>query len=142
MQTGLDISPYKLLISAIISAIAQGDEGLFNSLVSEPDASFQDVQRVIEEYGNIHIIPLPDEGFDRAYAFARPETPLEDLADQVTIPYAQAAAYCLSYAPPGTIRLEMPLWTKEEGESDLWIYFHCSHIDGVAKVSVAGIYVP
>jgi hypothetical protein len=71
--------------------------------------------RVIQEYGEITIIKIPDEDSNCAEIYEILE---------------------------GEERVELPLWTNEEGKSDLYIYFLCSYNNSQSKIEVCNIYVP
>jgi hypothetical protein len=115
---------YKDRIREIVNSIITKNEKLFYELqtrhfVSFHENLFDDVMRVIQEYGEYEektFIQIPDEGFERARVY---ET-----------------------AYDGKKRIQLPLWTKEEGESDLWIYFLCSDNANYIDIEVYDIYVP
>jgi len=82
----------KSQIQRIVEALIKND---FQSLVKEGVAQGEDVDRIKEEIGHYGrtLVPLPTEAFSK-----------------------NVHEYELS---TGDVRLEIQLWTREEGESDL-----------------------
>jgi hypothetical protein len=114
---------YKDIIKQIINSIIDKDRSRFYELQTcqsdEFDNNlFDDVMRAIQEYGEYEektFIAIPDKGFE-----------LAEIYDTLY----------------GKKRIELPLWTKEEGESDLWIYFICPEDTNQREIRVYGIRVP
>jgi uncharacterized protein YjaG (DUF416 family) len=110
-----DVAIYKENIMMIIDSIIKKDKKLFYDSQAGGSIKFEDVMREIQEYGAITLIPVPDEEF------------------------AWADIYKTSN---GKEWIELPLWTKEEGMSDLYIYFICSHDNDYIEIRVADIHIP
>lgn len=106
---------YKKQILNIVKSIIENNKKQFYELQNSCSIRFEDVLREMKEYGEVHFIQIPDEGFGLAYVY--------DVSNNKK-------------------RIELPLWTEEEGVSDLYIYFICSYGDNKKEIEVYDIHVP
>ena len=94
----IDIQEFIPIIREFILDIANGNYNILNQKYGHSRVSIDDLKRTIEEYGN-HIIPLPEKAFDSVEKY-----------------YIDSEK---------RIDIYLPLWTKEEGKSDLTLSISC-----------------
>ena len=91
------IEEYKKRIQEFIYCLVRKDYQAVNNLMLANSVPIQDIRRVIEEYG-CTIIPLPVKAFDLALSY--------QISDK-------------------QVDIYIPLWSEEEGQSDLTLSLSC-----------------
>jgi hypothetical protein len=104
----LQLENFQSIISEVIYNISANDYDAIETNGQNGRVDINDLKRVITEYG-CTIIPLPDKAFSKAEVYSINEYRLD---------------------------VYIPLWTKEEGRSDLTLSLSCSTINGVPKVEI------
>jgi hypothetical protein len=104
----LQLEDFKSIISEIIYNISVNDYDAIKANEQNGRVDINDLKRVIVEY-DCAIIPLPDQAFSKAEVY-----PIDNNRLDVYI----------------------PLWTKEEGRSDLTLFLSCSVTNGIRKVEI------
>jgi hypothetical protein len=105
----LKIDFFKLIITEIIYNISVNDYDTIETNGQNGRVETNDLKRVIAEYG-CTIIPLPDEAFSKAEVY--------NIRDK------------------NRLDVYIPLWTKEEGRSDLTLFLSCYTINEIPKVEI------
>jgi hypothetical protein len=101
------------IVSEIRRLVADLASGRYGDIVADGRGgrlSADDLERAVVEYGR-KLIPLPEEGI-----------PLVDF-------YAHDA-------DPGAASLDVPLWTEEEGRSDLTLSIAVTQTRGLCRVEI------
>lgn len=102
-----NINDYIEQIQNYVACLANKDYQGTQKLTLSDSVPIQEIQRRIEEYGN-HIISLPANAFDLALIY------------QVT---------------EKQIDIFLPLWSKEEGRSDLTLCLSCFKDENKIKIN-------
>ncbi|HEX5410014.1 MAG TPA: hypothetical protein VFW89_09625 [Gemmatimonadaceae bacterium] len=101
----------------VMNLLAQRDYRGLENLTQGIRMSANDIDRVIRAYGR-HVILPPEEAYSGLTAI------------EILVP------------PPGRWSVDMPLWTEEEGESDLTVELRITlQHDSWVKVTVDDIHV-
>ncbi|HEX8717846.1 MAG TPA: hypothetical protein VF722_12810 [Gemmatimonadaceae bacterium] len=101
----------------VMNLLAQKDYRALENLTQGVGMSANDMDHVIREYGR-HVILPPEEAYSRLTAI------------EILVP------------PPGRWSVDMPLWTEEEGESDLTVELRITlQRDNWVKVMLDDIHV-
>ena len=101
------IEEYKKRIQEFISCLVRKDYQAVNNLMLANSVPIQDIQRVIEEYG-CTIIPPPAKAFDLALSY------------QISAKH---------------VDIYIPLWSEEEGQSDLTLSLSCFKNENTIKIN-------
>jgi hypothetical protein len=110
---GLQLEDFKTIITEIIHNISVNDYDTIKANGQNGRVDTNDLKRVILEY-DCTIIPLPDKAFSEAKVYLIDKSRLD---------------------------VYIPLWTKEEGRSDLTLFLSCFVIDGISKVEINDLIV-
>ena len=102
-----NIDDYIEQIQNYVACLANKDYQATQELTLSDSVPVQDIQRRMEEYGN-EIIPLPTNAFDLAQVY------------QVT---------------DKQIDIFLPLWSREEGRSDLTLCLSCIKEENKIKIN-------
>ena len=94
----MGIQEFIPLIKEVIIDISNEDYNKLNQKYEYSRVSIDDLAKTIKKYGN-HIVPLPERAFDFAEKY-----------------YIESEK---------RIDVYLPLWTKEEGKSDLTLSISC-----------------
>ena len=105
----LQLKHFESLIKEIVCNISINDYDTINAKKQNGRVDTNDLKRVIIEYG-CTVIPLPDEAFYKAEVYY--------IKDD------------------NRLDVYIPLWTKEEGRSDLTLSLSCYDINGIPKVEI------
>lgn len=100
---------FQSIIKEMIYNISINDYKIIESNGQNGRVNTDDLKRIIKEYG-CTIITLPDEAF--------------------------AALHIYKIKAENRIDVYIPLWTKEEGRSDLTLSVSCYIIDGIPKIEI------
>lgn len=101
------IEEYKKRIQEFIYCLVRKDYQAVNNLMLANSVPIQDIRRVIEEYG-CTIIPLPVKAFDLALSY--------QISDK-------------------QVDIYIPLWSEEEGQSDLTLSLSCFKNENKIKIN-------
>lgn len=112
LKTRKDIEHFKPVITAIVHHISMDDYDTLAANGQNGRIGIDDLKRIVAEYGRT-IIPLPDEAFAEAEVYT--------VGDRLDI--------------------YIPLWTKEEGRSDLTLSLSCCMADGASRVEIDDLHV-
>ncbi|MCS2406597.1 hypothetical protein NXY31_20575 [Bacteroides salyersiae] len=93
----VNIDEYKELIQEFVYCLARKDYQAANNLILDNSVPISDLRRVIEEYGTT-IMPIPEAAFEQALCY--------QISD-------------------GQVDIYIPLWSEEEGQSDLTLSLSC-----------------
>ena len=104
-----EVLKYQAIINELVSDLAQGKFDLIAKSNRNGRVNMHDVTRVIEEYG-CTLIPLPEHGYDIIQLY-----PVRDKSET---------------------DMYIPLWTKEEGRSDLTLSVTVSERDGELEIGI------
>lgn len=102
-----DINEYIEQIQNYVACLANKDYQATQKLTLSDSVPIQDIQRIIEEYG-CTIIPLPAKAFDLALLY--------QISDR-------------------QVDIYIPLWSKEEGRSDLILSLSCFKDENKIKLN-------
>lgn len=101
------IEEYKERIQEFISCLARKDYQAANNLMLANSVPISDIRRVIEEYGST-IMPLPVKAFELALLY--------QISDR-------------------QVDIYIPLWSEEEGRSDLIFSLSCFQNENKIKIN-------
>lgn len=110
----LIINEFEDIIRAIVSDIAKGDYRKLEAEAKNGRVSVADLRRTVEEYGYT-IVPLPYNAFELAEAY-----------------YVESE---------NRIDIFLPLWSAEEGRSDLTLSLSCHSAEEGLTVQIADLRV-
>lgn len=100
--------PFEAAITALVHLISQGDYEAIAANGQAGRMGAEGIKRAVETYPYT-VIPLPSEAFELAYAYRINETRLD---------------------------IYLPLWTHEEGRSDLTLCLSCHTTSTDIRVEV------
>ena len=102
-----NINEYIERVQNYVACLASKDYQAAYELTLSESVPIQDILRVIEEYG-CTIIPLPAKAFDMALFY--------QISDK-------------------QVDIYLPLWSEEEGQSDLTLSLSCFNNDNKIKIN-------
>ncbi|WP_264847616.1 DUF7668 domain-containing protein [Capnocytophaga catalasegens] len=105
----LQLKHFESIIKEIVYNISVNNYEAIKLNRQNGRVDIDDLRRVIKKYGSI-IVPLPDEAFTKAEIY--------DVKDE------------------NRLDVYIPLWTKEEGRSDLTLSVSCYITNEMAKVEI------
>lgn len=108
MTDSLDLIPFEATITALVRLISQGDYEAIAANGQAGRMGAEGIKRAVETYPYT-VIPLPSEAFELAEVYRIDETRLD---------------------------IYLPLWTHEEGRSDLTLCLSCYTIGSNTQVEV------
>lgn len=108
MTDSLDLIPFEATITALVRLISQGDYEAIAANGQAGRVGAEGIKRAVEAYP-CTVIPLPSEAFELAEIYRIDETRLD---------------------------IYLPLWTHEEGRSDLTLCLSCHTTSTDIRVEV------
>lgn len=108
------LDSYFFLIRDLVNLISKGDYKVILDNGQNGRVSIADLKKTIREYGYT-IVPLPQEAF--------------------------LLAECFIFEDEEQMEVILPLWTKEEGRSDLTLELLCSGKGDIYKVEIDDLHV-
>ena len=108
------IEQYKPIIKELVIRISNKEYDLIKTNGQNGRVNIEDLKRVIDDYG-CTIVSLPDKAFSIVEAY--------------------------NITSENRIDIYLPLWTKEEGRSDLTLSLSCYNDNGVPKIEINDIRV-
>ena len=110
----LNVWRFKSEIEKMVHNIANGNFSEIETSVAMGETSIDDLQRVLREYG-CSIAPLPDNALSLAETY--------------------------NIESENRLDVYLPLWTKEEGRSDLTLFLSCFLKNGKPYIEINDLHV-